>query len=38
MTTALADLLFWVVILIALYFLVRYLQKRKAASQKDDDT
>ncbi len=35
MSTALGDLLFWVVLFIALFFLLRYLQKRKHDNKKD---
>jgi len=35
MSTTLADLLFWVVALIALFLVLRWIQKRKAA-QRDE--
>ena len=35
MSTAIGDLLFWVVLFVALFFLLRYLQKRKNDSEKD---
>lgn len=35
MSTALADLLFWVVILIVLYVVIRFLQKRKSKAEDD---
>jgi heme/copper-type cytochrome/quinol oxidase subunit 2 len=35
MTTAMGDLLFWIVALIALFFVLRYFQNKKNKDDKD---
>ena len=35
MTDALGDLIFWIAVLIGLFFLLRYLQKKKNQNDKD---
>lgn len=37
MPTALADLLFWILAFVGLFFLLRYLQRRKAQKEDSDE-